>query len=62
MRHIDSLSVQSAVLFTQLECKHYIARAVSISTVNLSQQIIRSAGQVRFQIKMLAGAQCVYAA
>lgn len=62
MRHIDSLSVQSAVLFTQLECKHYIARAVSICTVNLPQQIVRSAGQARLQITTLAGAQCVYAA
>ncbi len=62
MRHIDSLSVQSTVSFTQLKFKQYLARSVSICTVNLPQQIIYIAGQVRFQIKMLAGAQCVYAA
>ncbi len=62
MRYIDSCSVQSTVLFTQLKCKHSIARAVSICTVNLPQQIVRSAGQARFQITTLTGAQCVYAA
>lgn len=64
MRHIDVLPVRSAVPFTQLEFKQYLAGAVSVGTVNLLQQSIRNSGQysVRLQIKTLGGAQCVYGA